>query len=158
MPLDKSLDLEISRLIKAPRALVWKAWSDPDHLKQWWCPKPWTTDVMAFDFRAGGAFHTFLKGPDGGSSDNPGSFLEIVPQERIVFTTLMLEGFRPAAEPWMPITGIFTLKEEAGGTRYTATCMHKDTATKDSHEKMGFYEGWGTCITQLEAYSMGLRG
>ena len=58
-------DLVISRLIRAPRALVWKAWADPQLLKEWWCPKPWTTEVRAFDMRPGGAFHTFMRGPDG---------------------------------------------------------------------------------------------
>jgi uncharacterized protein YndB with AHSA1/START domain len=64
-------DLEISRVLRVPRELVWQAWSDPAHLKEWWCPKPWTTEVRAFDLRPGGAFHTFMRGPDGGTSDNP---------------------------------------------------------------------------------------
>ncbi len=157
MPLDKSLDLEISRIIKAPRALVWKAWSDPDHLKEWWCPRPWTTDVMAFDLRPGGAFHTFMRGPDGGTSDNPGSFLEVVPQERLVFTTMLLEDWRPASEAWMPMTAVITLADEGEGTRYTAHVMHKDQATRDSHEKMGFHEGWGAAIAQLEEYAASLQ-
>jgi uncharacterized protein YndB with AHSA1/START domain len=71
---DGKLDLEITRLVAAPRAKVWRAWQDPEILKQWWCPKPWTTKVHAHDFRSGGAFHTFMSGPDGGESDNPGVF------------------------------------------------------------------------------------
>ncbi|HET8708337.1 MAG TPA: SRPBCC domain-containing protein, partial [Pseudomonadales bacterium] len=65
------LDLTITRLLRAPRELVWKAWSDPNHLKEWWCPKPWVTEVRAFDMRPGGDFYTFMSGPDGGTSDNP---------------------------------------------------------------------------------------
>ena len=67
-------DLIISRILRAPRDKLWRAWTEPDLLKEWWCPKPWTTEVKAFDLRPGGAFHTLMKGPDGGSSDNPGSF------------------------------------------------------------------------------------
>src|SRR5262249_13124532 len=84
---DANLDLESVRIVAAPREKVWRAWSDPTILQQWWCPKPWVTEIRAFDFRNGGAFHTFMSGPDGGESDNPGLFLEIVPIERIIWTS-----------------------------------------------------------------------
>lgn len=150
---DSELDLVISRLLRVPRALVWKAWTDPAHLKQWWCPKPWTTEVLGFDLVPGGSFHTLMRGPGGETSDNPGTFLEIVPQSRIVWTTALVANWRPAAEPWMPITAFITLEDEGAGTRYRATVLHKDKATRDSHEQMGFFDGWGTCIDQLEAYA-----
>jgi uncharacterized protein YndB with AHSA1/START domain len=149
-------DLVISRLLLAPRAALWRAWTDPTLLKEWWCPKPWTTEVRAFDLRPGGAFHTFMSGPDGGTSDNPGCFVEIVLQERIVFTSMLLAGWRPAT-PWMPMTAVFTMADEAGATRYTASAMHPDQATRDKHEAMGFFEGWGICIDQLEAFARQLR-
>ncbi|WP_374562642.1 SRPBCC family protein [Ideonella sp.] len=148
-------DLVISRLVRAPRAKLWRAWTDPQLLKEWWCPRPWTTEVRAFDLRPGGAFHTFMQGPDGGTSDNPGSFLEIVETSRIVFTTVLTAGWRPQTA-WMPITAIITMADEAGGTRYTATVMHPDKATRDRHEELGFFDGWGTCITQLEALAQRL--
>lgn len=148
-------DLVISRLIRAPRAMVWRAWADPQLLMEWWCPKPWTTEVRAFDMRPGGTFHTFMRGPDGATSDNPGCFLEVVPHERIVITSMLLGGWRPAT-PWMPFTGVFTMADEAGGTRYVANAMHPDKATRDKHEEMGFFDGWGTCITQLEAFAQTL--
>ena len=89
--------------------------------------------MRAFDLRPGGAFHTFLRGPDGGSSDNPGAFLEVVPQSRIAFTSMLLGGWRPAT-PWMPFTAIITLADEGEGTRYVAKVMHADrrraTATR----------------------------
>lgn len=148
-------DLVITRLLRAPRAKLWRAWTEPDLLKQWWCPKPWTTEVRAFDLRAGGDFHTFMSGPDGGTSDNPGVFLDLVPQERIVFTSLLTGGWRPAT-PWLPFTAIVTMADEGAGTRYTARVMHPDTATRDKHEQMGFFDGWGTCIDQLESFAGGL--
>ena len=84
--LDPNLDLSISRLLRARRDAIWRCWTEPELLREWWCPSPWTTEVRAFDLRPGGAFHTFMRGPDGGTSDNPGCFLEIVPGRRIVFT------------------------------------------------------------------------
>ena len=70
--------------------------------------------------------------PGGETSDNPGSFLEIVPQSRIVWTTALVANWRPAAEPWMPLTAFITFEDEAAGTRYVATVLHKDKATRDS--------------------------
>jgi uncharacterized protein YndB with AHSA1/START domain len=149
-------DLSISRPLMASRAQLWRAWSEPELLKQWWCPKPWTTEVLAFELRPGGAFHTFMRGPDGGTSDNPGSFLDIVAQQRIVFTTCLVGGWRPATS-WMPMTAVITLADEAGVTRYVATVMHPDAATRDRHAQMGFHDGWGTCIDQLETLAQSLR-
>jgi uncharacterized protein YndB with AHSA1/START domain len=146
---DTRLDLEIVRVVNAPRAKVWRAWSDPANLRQWWCPRPWTTEVRAFDFRNGGAFHTVMSGPDGGTSDNPGLFLDIVPMERIVWTSMLVEGWRPA-KPWLAMTGIFSMVDEGTGTRYTARCLHRDDADRRKHEAMGFFDGWATVIGQLE--------
>jgi len=150
---DPANDLIITRALKAPRAKLWQAWSEPALLKEWWCPKPWTTEVRSFDLRAGGDFHTFMRGPDGGTSDNPGSFLEVVPQQRIVFTSMLVGGWRPNT-PWMPFTAIITMADEGAGVRYTATVMHPDRATRDKHEAMGFHEGWGVCIDQLDARAL----
>lgn len=145
-------DLTISRLVRAPRAALWRAWTDPSLLKEWWCPKPWTTEVRAFDLRPGGAFYTFMRGPDGGTSDNPGCFLELVPQARIAFTSMLIADWRPAT-PWLAFTAVITMADEAEGTRYVATVMHPDQATRDRHHQMGFFEGWGTCIDQLESFA-----
>lgn len=152
---DSSHDLVIERVVKASRDKVWKAWSDPEILKTWWCPKPWMTEVRAFDFRSGGAFHTFMSGPDGGESDNPGLFLEIVPMERIVSTSMLVEGWRPAAS-WLPSTAIFTFADEGAGTRYTARCMHLNAEDSKKHADMGFYQGWGTMTDQMAEVAMGL--
>jgi uncharacterized protein YndB with AHSA1/START domain len=144
-------DLAISRLVRAPRAALWRAWSDPNLLKEWWCPK-----VKAFDMRPGGAFHTFMSGPEGGTSDNPGCFLEVVAQTRIVFTSMLIAGWRPAT-PWLAFTAVIAMADEADGTRYVATVMHPDQATSDRHAELGFHQGWNTCIDQLEAFARQLR-
>ncbi|HEU5296719.1 MAG TPA: SRPBCC family protein [Burkholderiaceae bacterium] len=155
-PAADSNDLVISRLVRAPRAKLWRAWTDPELLKQWWCPRPWTTEVRTFELRPGGGFHTFMRGPDGGTSDNPGCFVEIVPSSRIAFTTALTAGWRPGT-PWMPMTAVITLADEASGTRYVANVMHPDQATRDRHQELGFFDGWNTCITQLDELATQLR-
>jgi uncharacterized protein YndB with AHSA1/START domain len=147
--------LEISRFLAVPRERVWRAWAEPKHLAQWWCPKPWVTEVRAFDFRPGGDFYTFMSGPDGGTSDNPGCFLEIVPQTKIVFTSMLTGGWQPTS-PWIGITAIFSMTDEGDGTRYVAWCLHRNADEAKKHEDMGFYEGWGICISQLEDYARGI--
>lgn len=148
MTKDNDSDLVVSRIIKAPPSVVWTAWSDPRHLKEWWCPKPWMTEIRAFDLRPGGVFDFLLKGPEGEESANPCLFLEVLPQERIVFTSALTEGWRPGT-PWLSMTAIITLTGHNEGTDYRAQVLHPDKATRDRHEEMGFFEGWNTCLKQL---------
>lgn len=150
MTTNDELDLSISRIIKAPRSAVWKAWTDPELLMKWWCPRPWTTEVRGFDLRPGGTFDTLMRGPNGEENPVSGLFLDVVPQERIVFTTVMTEGWRPAPDPFLSFTAIITMEAEGEDTRYSARLLHEDSATRDRHEEMGFQEGWGIAIKQLE--------
>ena len=150
-----SRDLVISRVLRAPRAALWRAWSDPGLLKEWWCPKPWTTEVRTFDLQPGGAFHTFMRGPDGNSSDNPGCFLDIEPQSRLVFTSMLTGGWRPA-KPWLGFTAVITMADEGEGSRYVARVMHPDDAAREQHEKLGFFDGWNSVITQLDELASAL--
>jgi uncharacterized protein YndB with AHSA1/START domain len=158
---DERFDLEISRVMKAPRAKVWRAFADPAHLARWWCPQPWVTEVKAFEFRAGGAFHTYMTGPlpDGtqGTSDNPGCFLEIVPLERIVSTSMLLGGWRPAT-PWLGLTSIFTFSDVDGGTLLHARAMHATPESRAKHKEMGFEQGWGIMLAQWGEFAAGLPG
>lgn len=158
---DKQLDLEISRVMKAPRAKVWRAFEDPKHLAQWWCPRPWVTEVRAFELRPGGAFHTYMTGPlpDGtqGTSDNPGCFLEVVRHERIVTTSLLVGGWRPARS-WLDMTTIFTLSDVDGGTRLHALAMHLTPEETLKHKEMGFEHGWGIMLSQWEEFATSLPG
>lgn len=142
-------DLVISRRVRAPRSVLWRAWTDPALLAQWWCPAPWTAEVREFDLRPGGGFHMFMRGPGGETSDNPGCFLEIEPERRLVFTSQLGAAWRPQT-PWMGMTARIDLSDEEGDTRYIATVMHPDRASRDRHEAMGFFDGWNTCIDQLE--------
>ncbi len=149
-------DLIIRRTLRAPRSALWRAWTEPELLKQWWCPKPWTTEVRAFDLRPGGAFHTYMSGPDGGESDNPGCFLEVQPQSRLVMTSMLGADWRPL-KPWLGFTAIITMEDDAAGCRYTAHVMHPDAESSQQHEKLGFFDGWNTAISQLDDFALSLR-
>lgn len=154
------LDLTLTRVIGAPRALVWRAWTTPEHLKQWWAPLPWTTPECEIELRPGGRFYTLMRGPDGEEHGGEGCFLEVVAPERIVFTDALEGGWRPtntASCGGILFTAIITLAEHAAGTLYTARALHKDDADREAHEKMGFHEGWGTCADQLAALSARLK-
>src|SRR4051812_36036557 len=142
-------ELVISRLIDAPRERVYRAWTDPELLKQWFAPKPWTTPTVTLDVRAGGANVIVMRGPDGNEFPNRGVYLEVVPNERLVFTDAYTSAWEPSAKPFMTV--ILTFENEGGKTRYTARVRHWSVADRESHEKMGFEQGWGQCADQLTA-------
>ena len=147
------LDLVLERVVDVPPALVWKAWTTPELLMQWFTPKPWTTPEMEVDLRPGGIFRNVMQSPEGEKMTNGGSFLEVVPNERLVWTSALLPGFRPApARTGFPhITAAILLAPEGAGTRYTAVVMHPTEEGRQMHEAMGFHSGWGTALDQLVA-------
>lgn len=145
----KESELTIGRFINAPPATVWKAWSVPEHFAQWWIPAPIECKVIKLDLRPGGGFETHMREGDGAFQPHvEGCFLEIVPETRLIFTTVLKEGWQPS-EPWLALTAIMTFEAEANGTRYSARVLHKNPADSRKHEEMGFQEGWGTTIDQL---------
>lgn len=148
-------DLVLERLLDAPRDRVWKAWTTPEHLKRWWAPRPYETPECEMDLRPGGAFYTKMTGPDGFEESGTGCFLEIVEGEKLVWTSALGEGYRPneldaTGCGAFPFTAIVTLEDAGEGrTRYRAVAMHANQADRDTHEQMGFDDGWGTCAVQL---------
>jgi uncharacterized protein YndB with AHSA1/START domain len=143
-----ALDLTISRVIKAPRAAIWKAWTDRASFEQWWVPAPARCKVVEMDLRPGGALVTQISENGGGFMPHLSAcFLAADELERIVFTNALVGGWRPAEQPFM--TAIITLKDHPMGTGYSAHVMHKSNADRDMHDKMGFYDGWGTVAAQL---------
>ena len=159
---DDRLDLTLKRTIDAPRALIWKAWTDPEHVKKWWAPRPWTTTEVDMELRPGGIFRTVMRSPEGQDFPHAGCFLEIVENEKIVWTSALLPGYRPAPAVDtggcdMPFTAILTLAERAGKTDYVVRVLHKDEAGRKAHEEMGFNQGWNTCLDQLIEVVMRLK-
>jgi uncharacterized protein YndB with AHSA1/START domain len=145
------LDLTISRVIKAPRAAVWSAWTEPASFEQWWVPAPARCRVSAMDLRPGGSFATEISEAGGDFMPHMNAcFLAVDEPERIVFTDALTGGWRPAAQPFM--TAIITLKEVAAGTQYFAHVMHRNAADRKKHEELGFFDGWGAVIAQLATF------
>ena len=148
---DPKFDLVLKREIDVPASLVWKVWTTPEHLKHWFCPKPWQTTQCAIDLRPGGLFTSVMRGPEGQEFTNSGCYLEIVENERLVFTDALLEGFRPSPNPFFTaVLDLTALGPER--TRYVATAIHGNEEARTKHEQMGFYDGWGTVVTQMVAY------
>jgi len=149
---DPALDLVIERVIKAPRRRVWTAMTQPEHVKQWFVPKPWIITTCEIDLRPGGLFRTLMQSPDGSErSDRDCCYLDVVAQERLVWTDALLPGYRPSGTAF--ITAVVTLADEGDGTRYTATALHADRKTRDRHEELGFFDGWGTVADQLAEHA-----
>ncbi|HYI03801.1 MAG TPA: SRPBCC family protein [Reyranella sp.] len=142
-------ELVLTRLINAPRAKVYRAWTDPELLKQWFAPKPYTTPIVEIDVRPGGSAYFVMRGPDGKDLPNRGVYLEVVPNEKLVSTDAYVKAWEPSEKPFMTL--ILTFEDEGGKTRYTARVRHWTLADREAHEKMGFHEGWGLCTDQLEA-------
>ena len=145
--IDPTLDLVLERTVDVPAELVWRAWTEPEHVKKWFAPAPWTISECEIDLRPGGQFYTVMNSPEGQAYPNMGCYLEIVPNEKLVFTNALTPGYRPSAEPFF--TAIVTLEPTASGTKYTAVARHRDVAGREQHEAMGFYEGWGQTMDQL---------
>jgi uncharacterized protein YndB with AHSA1/START domain len=148
-------DLKLERLLDAPRDLVWKAWTNPEHIKRWWAPRPYETPEVELDLRPGGRFYTRMTGPDGFDYSGTACMLEVLPGERIVWSTTMREDYRPNEFTddgcnGFPFTAVHTFADSGDGkTRYTATVMHATAADAEKHAAMGFEDGWGTCAEQL---------
>ena len=155
--IDPNLDLVLERVIDVPRHLVWEAWTKPEHLKVWFVPKPWSVSACEIDLRPGGMFRTVMRSPDGQELPNVGCYLEIVPLERLVFTSALLAGYRPAPSSDMLFTAVITMETQGTGTRYVATALHRDESGRDKHEAMGFFEGWGKALDQLVSHVKSMR-
>lgn len=142
-------ELKIDLILDAPREKLFRCWTEPSLIKQWFAPKPWTIASAEMDVRPGGASMVVMRSPEGQEFPNPGIFLEIVPNEKIVMTDAMSAGYRPAGKPFMVAEVLFEDAGE-GRTRYIARAMHWNEETLDQHKQMGFYEGWTAVARQLE--------
>ena len=143
-------ELVLTRIIDAPREKLYRCWTEPDLLRHWFVPKPWTVARAEMDVRPGGSSLVVMRSPEGQEMPNPGVFLEVVENERLVMTDAYTSAWVPSAKPFM--TAIVTFEDLGGGkTRYTARARHWTAEDRAAHEKMGFHEGWGICADQLAA-------
>ena len=153
--------LSFTRSMKASPETVWRCWTEKDLLRQWFAPQPVEITHVEVDPQPGGIFHVVMQVPDYGEMDgNPGCILVAEPGRKLVWTNALGPGFRPNAMGDGPMdfafSAVIAIEPAAGGCTYTATVYHATPETAKAHEDMGFYDGWGTVTTQLEALAVTL--
>ena len=155
---DPKLDFAIERFIDAPVRLVWDALTKPEHLKEWYMPRKWgRVSRVEMDVRPGGIFSIDIAVADGPDSPNLGCFLDVVPMERLAWTSMLFPGYRPAVFDDIPITAIVTMQAEGTGTRYVFTALHRDEADFQTNKTSGFYQGTEMAVDQLVEHVMALK-
>jgi len=147
--IDTTRDLVLTRLIDAPREKLYRCWTEPELLKRFFAPLPYTTPHAELDVRPGGSNRITMRSPDGEDMPLSGVYLDAVPNEKIVFTDAFTEAWKPSEKPFF--VGSLTFEDEGGKTRYTAVARHWTAEDRAAHEAMGFHEGWGQVADQLEA-------
>jgi uncharacterized protein YndB with AHSA1/START domain len=148
-PATDARELVLTRLIDVPRDRLFRCWTEPALIVKWFTPPPWKTIHAEMDVRAGGSSCIMMQGPDGTTMPNRGVFLEVVRNERLVFTDAFTSAWVPSEKPFF--TGVLTFADEGGKTRYTARARHWTVVDRDAHDKMGFHRGWGIATDQLAA-------
>lgn len=147
---DPQLDLTLQRVIHASRSVIWRAWTEPARLQQWWVPAPTAARVEQLDVHPGGGFVTSMS--DDGETFVPHTdaiFLVVEPETRLVFTNAINSAWRPAAPAPVPMTAEIALADHPEGTDYRVVVRHGDPADRDRHEELGFFDGWGAVTSAL---------
>jgi uncharacterized protein YndB with AHSA1/START domain len=152
------LDFAIERFIDAPTRLVWEALTKPEHLKEWYMPKPWGRVARAeMDVRPGGIFSIDIAVGDGREVPNLGCFLDVVPMARLVWTSMLFPGYRPAVFDDIPITAIITMETVRDGTRYVFTALHRDEADFEKDNASGFRQGTEIAVDQFVEHVIAMK-
>ena len=156
--INPELDLVFERFIDAPTRLVWEALTKPEHLKEWYMPKAWGRVVRAeMDVRPGGIFSIDIATADGQEVPNLGCFLDVVPMERLVWTSMLFPDYRPAVFDDIPITAIVTIEAVGTGTRYVFTALHRSEADCDTNKVSGFLQGTVIAVDQLVEHVLAMK-
>jgi uncharacterized protein YndB with AHSA1/START domain len=144
------LDLTLQRVIHAPPAVVWLAWTDPGRLAQWWTPAPTLTRVDRLDVRPGGGFVTRMS--DDGVEFLPHTdavFLVVDQGERLAFTNAVDSAWRPAIPAPVAMTAEIVFGQHPEGTDYRVVVRHGNPLARARHEELGFLDGWGSVTDAL---------
>ena len=158
IPFDPARDFAIERFIDAPPRLVWEALTRPEHLKEWYMPKVWGRVAHTeMDVRPGGIFRIDIAVGDGPEMQNLGCFLDVVPMERLAWTSMLFPGYRPAVFDDIPITAIVTMRPDGSGTRYVFTALHRSEADLETNKASGFYQGTEIAVDQFVAHARSMR-
>jgi uncharacterized protein YndB with AHSA1/START domain len=143
-------ELTIRRSFDAPRALVFRVWTEPQHLAQWSCPRGFTMTENSGDLRVGGAFSACMRSPEGSDHRLRGVYREIVAPERLVFTHAWIDaGGTPGPETIVTVT----LAERNGRTEMTFhQGIFASVGARDGHQ-----QGWTSCFERLAELLAALR-
>ncbi len=168
-PATQSKDFVISRVLAAPRELVWECFTKPERMKQWWGPSGVTITKSEMDLRVGGTYHYGMRQPDGTVMWGRQIFREIAPPERLVFINSFSDeagglGRHPLAPSWpIEMMSIFTFEEMPGGkTRFTVhwtpyNPTEEERTTFDTgHDSMTM--GWSGTLDKLVNYLASVKG
>ena len=156
--IDPKLDFAIERFIDAPTALVWEALTKPEHLKEWYMPREWGRVSRAeMDLRPGGIISIDIVVGDGQDVPNVGCVLDVIPMKRLVWTSMLFPGYRPAVFDDIPITAIVTMESVGTGTRYVFTALHRNEADLETNKASGFYQGTEIAVDQFVQHVMAMK-
>jgi uncharacterized protein YndB with AHSA1/START domain len=156
--INPKLDLVLERHVEAPPRLVWEALTTPEHLKEWYMPRAWgRVSRVEMDVRPGGIFSIDIATADGQEFPNLGCFLDVVPMERLAWTSMLFPGYRPAVFDDIPITAIVTMESAGTGTRYVFTALHRDEADFEKNKASGWQQGTEIALDQLVAHVKSMK-
>jgi uncharacterized protein YndB with AHSA1/START domain len=150
--LDDGKTLVISRTLDAPRSLVWKMFSDPYHLAQWWGPKGYTNRVEKLDFRTGGSWVHVMIGPDGRELPTDNVIIEVKEPERIVYRNAPADPRMFGDNPPPAFTKTLTFEESGGKTILKLVCSFDTEAQREAVVRRGFVLGTNESFDKLEAH------
>lgn len=155
---DPKLDFAIERVIDAPVRLVWEALTQPEHLKQWYMPREWGRVTRAeLDLRPGGIVSIDIATADGKEFPNVGCILEAIPMQRLVWTSMLFPGYRPAVFDDVPITAIMAMESQGDGTRYVFTALHRDAADFEKDMASGWAQGTTIAVDQFVEHVLAMK-
>jgi len=138
-----AFELTLTRVVDAPRERVWKAWADPEQLKVWFAPRPYTLSVDSMDLRAGGSFRMAMHAPDGTRHDFSGKYREVVPPEKIVWVGEFAGG--PADQ----MVTTVTFEAQGQKTKITANQVFRVVTPETEMATRGAKQGWTMTLDQL---------
>ncbi len=149
MSISNASEIVITRTFDAPRALVWKAWTDPKHIMQWWGPNGFSNASCESDLRVGGSFHLNMRAPDGNTYPCQGIYREIEEPERIVYDSEADES-HPCGAGLPPRSVVtVTFAERVGKTTLTLHTRFENVAHKDAANEAGYSVGWEAALQRL---------
>ena len=150
-------DFVIERFIDAPTRIVWEALTKPEHLKEWYMPKGFGSVARAeLELKPGGVFSIDIAMGDQ-EFPNLGCILEVVPMQRLAWTSMLFPGFRPAVFDDIPVTAIVTMESVGKGTRYVFTALHRDEADFAKNKESGWQQGTEIAVDQFVEHVLAMN-